>query len=208
MILDLTDILIILTYLSFLIEIIVCPVPSVASSFQLIVRNKSLPNEFLYTRIQNLKILQKIVLLAIPSLLGLIAYCVPLILIAVSKFSDDVIYKTDKIELIVTAFLLIFSGRIISLYSVTKIRLNNRQAGKSFDLKTKNIFSVSRNPILFGLYVSFIGMIIIFPYLYMIIAFVYFFAHMHFRILIEESFLKYKFGDKYSDYREKTKRYL
>lgn len=208
MILDFTEIIVIITYLSFLVEIIVFPVPSVASSYQLILKRKSVAHDFLYTKVQNMNLLQKLVLLGIPTLLSIIAYCVPLILIAISKFTEGVVDKTESIEFVILAFILILSGRVISLYSVMKIRRNNRQQGNSFELKTRSIFSVSRNPILFGMYVSFIGMIILFPRFYMIIAFAYYVAHMHFRILIEESFLKYKFGDKYSAYQEKTKRYL
>lgn len=205
---DFIEIFILLTYLSLFIEIIVFPVPSVASSFQLIIRKKSLPDPFLYTRVQNLNFWWKIILLALPSLLSAIAYCVPLILIALSKLSASLIYKTEKIEFIIAAIFLILTGRTISLYSVMNIRRNNRQTGNSFDLKTGNIFSFSRNPILFGLYITFIGMIILFPKWFMILAFAFFIVHMHFRILIEESFLKFKFGEKYSTYSKKTKRYF
>ena len=208
MVLDVIEILIIVTYVSLLIEIIVFPVPSVASSFQLIIRKKSLPNKFLYNKVQNLNLWQKIILLAFPSLLSVIAYCIPLILIMISKFSDVSFEKTEKTELILIAFLLILTGRIVSLFSVMKIRRYNRQKGKSFDLKTSNIFSISRNPILFGLYISFIGMIILFPKWIMFLAFVYYVVHMHFRILIEESFLKFKFGNKYVNYQNQTKRYF
>ncbi len=206
--LDLTEILIILTYASMLLEIVVFPVPSVASSFQLILRSKQLPNEMLYTRIQNLNLWQKIIILLLPTCLSIIAYCVPLILIFISKFSSVLIDKTENAKLLIAAYFIIICGRIISLYSVMKIRRNNRQVGKSFELKTGNIFSVSRNPILFGMYVSFIGMIILFPIWFMFIAFGYYFAHMHFRILIEESFLKNKFGERYTQYRQQTKRYF
>lgn len=205
---DQTEIIVILTYVSVLIEIIVFPVPSVASSFQLILREKSLPSEFLFNKVQKLNLWQKILLLAFPSLLSVIAFCTPLILIVISKFSDVSIDKTEKTELIIIAFLLILTGRIISLYSVMNIRKNNHQKGQSFDLKTSNIFSFSRNPILLGLYISFIGMIILFPKWVMLLAFGYYVVHMHFRILIEESFLKYKFGNKYEKYQYQTKRYF
>ena len=205
---DITEIVIILTYLSILTEILVFPVPSVASSFQLITCKRSLPDEFLYTKLQNLTLWQKIVLLVLPSLLSIVAYCIPLILVILSKFSNILIYKTVKIEFIIIAFLFILTGRVISLFSVLNIRKNNRQAGKSFELKTGKLFSFSRNPILFGMYLSYIGMIFLFPYYYMLIAFGFYVIHMHFRIRIEESFLKYKFGDKYIRYQEKTKRYI
>jgi protein-S-isoprenylcysteine O-methyltransferase Ste14 len=208
MILDQTEILVILTYISILGEIIVFPVPSMASSYNLILKMKPAPNDSLYTKVQNLNLWQKIISLALPTLLSVTAYCVPLILILISKFTDDLAYKTERLEFIVIAFILIITGRIISLYSVFKIRRNNRQVGNSFELKTQSIFSISRNPILFGMYVTFVGMIILFPRFYMLIAFAYYVVHMHFRILIEESFLKYRFGAKYTDYQEKTKRYL
>lgn len=208
MTLDLIEILIILTYISLLVEIIVFPVPSVASSYQLILKQKSVPQDIFYSKIQNMNLFQKLFLLGLPTLLCIFAYCVPLILIIMSRFTDFGVDKTESIAFIVIAFLLIITGRIISLYSVIKIRRNNHQQENSFELKTRSIFSVSRNPILFGLYVSFVGMIVLFPHLYMVLAFAYYMGHMHFRILIEESFLKYKFGNKYSDYQKKTKRYL
>jgi len=206
--LDFTEIFIILTYISVLIEIIVFPVPSVASSYQLLIEKKLLPDDLFYTRIQNLKSLQKIILLALPTLLSVIAYCAPLILIITSNFSNFLVDKTEKTGLIIIAFLLIIMGRIISMYSVINLRRNNRQIGMSFELKTGNIFSISRNPILLGMYISYIGMIILFPNLFMLLAFTYFIIHMHFRILVEESFLEFKFGDKYVNYKKQIKRYL
>lgn len=206
--LDFTEIFIILTYISVLIEIIVFPVPSVASSYQLLIEKKLLPDDLFYTRIQNLKSIQKIILLVLPTLLSVIAYLAPLILIITSNFSNFLVDKTEKTGLIIIAFLLIIMGRIISMYSVINLRRNNRQIGMSFELKTGNIFSISRNPILLGMYISYIGMIILFPNLFMLLAFAYFIIHMHFRILVEESFLEFKFGDKYVNYKKQIKRYL
>ena len=208
MALDLTQIVIILTYISILLEIIIFPVPSVASSYQLIKQKKSLPEGFFYKRIQNLNLWQKVILLALPTLLSIIAYCAPLILIILSEFSNIPVYKTENAWLKFIAFIFILAGRAISVYSTISIRRNNRQIGKSFELKTGSLFSVSRNPILLGLYVSYVGMIILFPYFFMLIAFGYYILHMHFRILIEESFLRYKFGDKYVNYMGRTKRYI
>src|SRR5665647_726765 len=99
--LDFTEIFIILTYISVLIEIIVFPVPSVASSYQLLIEKKLLPDDLLYTRIQNLKSIQKIILLALPTLLSVITYCAPLILIITSNFSNILVDKTGKTGLII-----------------------------------------------------------------------------------------------------------
>jgi protein-S-isoprenylcysteine O-methyltransferase Ste14 len=152
--------------------------------------------------------LPKILLLFLPTLLSITAYCLPLILVAVSILSPGFVNKTEKTGLVFIAFLLILAGRIISLYSVLQIRKNNRQAGKSFELKTGNIFSFSRNPILLGMYITYMGMIILFPFWFMLAGFAVYAGNMHFRILIEESFLRHKFGNNYINYQEQTKRYL
>ena len=205
---DFIEIFIILTYLSMLIELIIFPVPSVASSYQLIFKKGQISNDFLYTRVLKLKVWQKILVLALPTLISIIAYCTPLILIITSKLSIIIIDKPDNVGLMLIAFFIVLTGRIISIYSTIRIRQNNRQNRYSFELKTGNIFSLTRNPILLGMYLSYIGIMVLLPHYLILLAFVYYFIHMHFRILIEESFLKFKFGDKYVTYQAKTKRYF
>lgn len=103
--------------------------------------------------------------------------------------------------------LLILVGRTLTFYSVFTIRKDNPQKDGSFKLHTDEVFQLSRNPGLLGMYLFLTGLIVTVPSIYLIVGGVIYFAHMHFKVLMEEDFLTCKFGGAYEQYKRSTGRY-
>ncbi len=112
----------------------------------------------------------------------------------------------DNINLIVVGISLVFLGRLISHLYLFEINKLKKMAFQGF--VNEGIFKWSRNPGLIGLYLSFLGFILIKPSLFIILCYVIYFIHMHFKILMEEDYLRHKHEEVYVEYIKKTKRYL
>ncbi|NBC83493.1 MAG: hypothetical protein GVY19_08935 [Bacteroidetes bacterium] len=205
-----SEIIILVIYVSILIEIVVFPVPSVASTYQLFFKNNSGTSGGLLQQVQQWPAVIKILLLLIPASFSVFIYCFPLAGIFINSVSEIFVRLpvTDSYLFILTAFLLMTGGRVLSFHAVLKIRHNNTQINNNFSLKTKGIFSHSRNPILLGMYITFIGILFIYPYRIMVLGLIIYIGNMHFRILLEEDFLKNKFGTDFKKYLKNTHRYL
>lgn len=190
-------------------EIIWIPVPSVSSTWQLIFPSddmeRILDKESLLYKFQHFNFLEKIIWVIIPYLVSTLGYCYPLLMLGLFYFG--------KIEIDVTIISMIgvvclIIGRLITIYSALTIRKDNSQKNEEFELKTKGIFRKSRNPIVLGLHVGVFGMILIFPSWIFLILTIAYMLHIHFKIVLEEDFLRQFFKDNYETYHSKTKRYL
>ncbi len=205
-------IIIILYFLSIILEITLIPVPSVASTYQLLfpieeTKNIITSNSLLYT-VQNKNLFIKGIIIVIPYILSLLGYCWPLLLIISHALGWIKPFWNNHIYLIILGVFLLLFGRMITLSSALDIRSNNSQKGDDFDLKTKGIFKLSRNPIALGLHVGILGMNILFPsWIFLGLTIVYV-LNIHFKIILEEDFLKQLFKEKYVQYFHQTKRYL
>jgi len=75
-------------------------------------------------------------------------------------------------------------------------------------LKTRGIYSFSRNPLYTGVYLITIGSVLYFPDL-INFSFTIFSIYIHHQIIkSEENFLKERFGAQWEDYRLRVRRYL
>jgi len=208
--LTLIEIFVLLIYLSILVEIVAFPVPSVASTYQLWNQTAGVRKKNLLYRVQHWPRLVKLCLLVVPTTISVLVYCYPLLVI----FFPMVKALFTPVNIISESFMnligigLIVMGRSASIYSVLTIRKENSQQGNEFDLKTRGVFGVSRNPILLGMYCTFIGLFFIFPYPIMLAGVPVYLLNMHFRILLEEDFLEEKFGEEFVSYKQSTRRYL
>lgn len=198
-----------LYYISLMAEIIWIPVPSVSSTWQLIFPSDDmehiLDKESLLYKFQHFNFLEKIIWVITPYVISTLGYCYPILML--------ILFGLGKIGIGVTAFsiigvLCLIIGRLITIYSALTIRKNNSQKNEEFELKTKGIFRKSRNPIVLGLHVGVFGMLLIFPsWIFLVLTIVYM-LHIHFKIILEEDFLRQFFKDNYELYHSKTKRYL
>jgi protein-S-isoprenylcysteine O-methyltransferase Ste14 len=108
----------------------------------------------------------------------------------------------------VAGFMVALLGRSFTFYSMIYLRKNNSQNNDDFTLHDKGPFSKMRNPGLTGMLLFFLGLNMIWPSIIMAIALLYYFCYNHFRILIEEDFLKVMYKEKYIQYFKKVNRYF
>ena len=215
-IIDITFYILIITYTSIVYEIAVLPVPSVASTYQLLFINKvdaaviKYDQDGLLRNVRKLPLVSKIILLLVPTAVSVLNYCFPLSLYFLPDtwVQNIIISELQTQFVMIAAILLIVTGRILAIKSVLNIRLQNTQENDDFDLKTNGLFGYSRNPILVGMYLTYGGIFLLVPNWITIVGFLIYAANMHFRILLEEDFLRSLFGAKFSVYLDKTRRYL
>ncbi len=206
------EIVVLLIYLSFAIDLLGFPVPSEASTLQLFFPKEETGNGMaanLLSKIQNLPLISKIILLLIPTGIGIFTYLLPMLVILISPLENifGSISNQTPFQLAIVGIVIAISGRLLSIYSAIQIRKKKEQTAKK-DLKTKNFFQLSRNPILLGLHLTFIGLAFIFPVRAMFFGGLIYFANMHFKVILEEHFLKAKFGSSFIQYCQSTNRYL
>lgn len=198
---------VVLAYLSLVIELLFFPVPSVASTYQLAYKaNESIQKTEEKGKIGVVKewsFLKKIFLLILPSIINIIVFVAPLIIVfCYQEFVQKEMY------LLILGILVVILGRGITFFAAISIRNNNKQEGTSFELKEKGIFAKSRNPIVVGTHLFIIGLLLITPNWLLLIGVVFYLGYMHFKILLEEDFLQLHFGNTYLEYKNLTRRYL
>ena len=201
-------VLIILVYLSILIELTILHVPSVASTYQLFYYSDTTQDGPLMKHVKSWSTLQKSLVLFVPTAISICLYLLPLLFVFYPDSKSWFGVRSIAFSFQVLGWIVVFSGRFMALFSVLQIRKANPQTNNEFSLKTAGWFSFSRNPILIGMYITYIGWLILFPNWVMTIGFIIYFTNMHFRILLEEDFLSEKFGDQFRNYLKQTRRYF
>jgi len=203
---DAIEVFVTLTYLSVALELILFPVSSVASANNLISVDGS-PETMFHRRIEKWPLIIKLLSIALPTIISILTFIFPMLLIGMPRLKPYLInFEPSGLMITVGVFLIVVS-RIASVNSSIYFGKNDSQSGHGFDLKTGNLFSYIRNPIVVSTHITLIGLIMIYPsYLMMFGALVYF-LNSHIRILIEETFLKLKFGKRYLDYSRNVRRY-
>jgi protein-S-isoprenylcysteine O-methyltransferase Ste14 len=101
--------------------------------------------------------------------------------------------------------LIIFLLALVSFGKSWRIGIDENNSN---DLITTGIFKYSRNPIFLFMDIYFIGIMLIYPNIVFIIMAIGTVIGIHFQILREEKFLLNKFGEKYIEYKNKTRRYI
>jgi len=196
-------------YMSLALELTVWHVPSVASSRGIFASEEEIVGVY-SAKFQKLFAMprwKKILFFIVP--LGFIyaAYVYPFQLMFGFHFGMKPLFEPAAIMMFFSC-LLILIGRGISLASVWKIRQNNEQKGDSFELHTDGFFGRFRNPGLLGLYVSFLGFWLALPQPFFAFCLLVYVRYMHEKVLMEEDFLRNKFGVAYDNYYSTTNRYL
>lgn len=193
--------LVVLLFLSLLVELTCFHVPSVANTQVFFTSHEEKIN--MYSKYRNIFYWsknKKIVLLLIPHFVNMTVFIIPLYYL----FSTNPSINFWS----VAGFMVALIGRSFTFYSMIYLRNNNSQNNDDFTLHDKGPFSKMRNPGLTGMLLFFLGLNIIWPSIIMAIALLYYFCYNHFRILIEEDFLKVMYKEKYIQYFKKVNRYF
>ena len=95
------------------------------------------------------------------------------------------------------------------LFKKDKTTVNPRDPEKTTTLVTNGIFSITRNPMYLGLFLSISSTILFFGSWFGIIILMFFIWYINkFQIIPEEEAMEKLFGNKYSEYRQKVRRWI
>lgn len=183
----LVSVIVVLIYLSFIIEFILWPVPSEASSGQLLKNWKS--NNARHNLIH-------LLILVFNTFFTLS----PLIISFYSLFHKN-LFQVNIFTYI--GLVLAWIGRVISVSGAYTLHTSNLKF-----LVSDSVFRWSRNPISLGLFITFLGLLLLYPHYVMIIGYLVFVLNINYKISIEERFLQQKYGKIYHDYIRSTPKYL
>lgn len=101
--------------------------------------------------------------------------------------------------------LIIFLLALISFGKSWRIGIDENNSN---ELITNGMFKYSRNPIFLFMDIYFVGIMLIYPNIVFILLAIGTIVGIHLQILREEEFLLKKFGEKYIEYKNKTRRYI
>ncbi len=203
------QIIVILLYISLLLELTIFHVPSVASSLNIWNPNDELLNYYSekYSKIFTMSKWKKFCLFILPLGVIYVTYFFPSFLYFDAPVDLALIFVPSSL-VFVLGIILMLVGRYITFSSVLTIRDQNEQKKDSFTLHTNGRFSKTRNPGLVGLYIFLLGIWFVIPSIYFLMGIIFYMCYMHFKVLMEEDFLTNRFGKPYEDYFTNTKRYF
>jgi len=140
-----------------------------------------------------------------------------IIIIILHLFSGEKWLATNRLSLFDSLTLTII-GFAVGIIGLTICRIAQVTIGKSWrvgidqqampGLITRGIYSYMRNPTYTGMYVMCAGVWLINPTILYSFWIVIFFIMMEFQVRCEEEYLEEKYGNSYTDYCKKTKRYI
>ena len=193
-------------YFSLLVELLFFPVPSVASTYQLVlVDDTGKKTSSRFDRIKHWQVWKKVLFLIIPAVVNVAVFLFPFFML-LGIFEYQII-SNQPLSLGVGILLVIF-GRLITFLSIIQIRKINRSSNQQKFLHQKGWFKWSRNPGLLGMYMFIFGVWCFFSHPLFLVGILFYMTYMHFKILLEEDYLIEKFGKTYQEYLKQTKRYL
>lgn len=178
--------LIILIYISFVLDFLIWPIKSEGSTRSLLTRS-------------NTTWLSSTMLLLVFAI-SLLFYLTPLL------HTLQALYKSTPIEnipLSIIGLLVAVAGRWITLKGARVLRSSERN-----QLVGHSIFRFTRNPISLGMHLTIIGLIFVFPRWYLWLGLILYMVNLHIKIITEERFLQAKFKEHYTSYCKSVPRYL
>ena len=206
--------ILLLAYLSLVVELVFFPVPSVASSYQLMKRGS--PSDASGSDLQKAKarpLPGKLIAFVLPTCVNIALFLIPLWLIFFPSWQAAFIplFEPRPAWMATAGAVLVITGRLITFTATLNLRrADTKPFRASLDqpLQTGFLFSRSRNPGLVGMYLFYAGLFFSFPNVVLLAGFVFYLLHMHHRILMEESHLRTRYGDAYARYLGQTPRYF
>ena len=204
---DVFSLLLLIAYGSLVLELVVFPIPSEASTYQLFFNAGDGANQgSQLSSARRQSAVRKLLTFFLPTALGVVLFLIPLAAI----FYPALISHLLPLELLQTSgvraggALVVVVGRLLTFASVLQLR--RRKICR--ELQPSGLFSRSRNPGLVGMYLFYLGICLYFPCVVLFVGFVPYVLNMHQRVLLEESHLLATLGDGYRTYLSTVPRYL
>ncbi len=198
--------LLLAAYLSLILEMTVFAIPSEASTLQLMTGETAVGSQRLASA-RRRTVAAKLLRYLLPTAIGVTLFLLPLAVAcwpAVRPWT--LVVAAESRTGVVAGLALILAGRLLTFTAV--LHLRRRLRGGEHRLQRGGIFGVSRNPILVGMYLFYLGNCLWLPTPLLWAGFVLYVINMHRRVLMEEGFLEARFGADYIGYRSAVPRYV
>jgi protein-S-isoprenylcysteine O-methyltransferase Ste14 len=203
-------ILVLVAYASLLLELVVFPIPSEASTYQLFFETRDEPaadpgDSLAAARGRSWP--SKLLRYFLPTALGVVLFLIP----PVAALFPDVLEHLLPIPALhadaalAAGALLVVAGRTVTFTSVLQLR---RRHERLAEFAAGGLFRHSRNPGLVGMYAFYLGNCLLFPTVVLFAGFVPYVLNMHQRVRMEESRLARRLGADYEAYLARVPRYL
>lgn len=200
---DLTDVVALVAYGSLILELTVFPIPSEASTLDLLTHCREDPaTSGALAQARNRSLANKVLLFLLPTAIGVVLFLLPLLAVLWPPLRQ-VFFPMTLDALGNAGLVLIVAGRLLTFSSVLQLRSAKRRASIPAGL-----FACSRNPGLVGMFVFYLGLCLAFggPWLWLGIPL--YFGNMHHRVRLEEAQLTATHGDRWRHYQQRVARYL
>ena len=202
---NVTDYVVLATYALLVVELVVIPIPSEASTLQLFrpsAATGEVGGDDALARARERGPFHKLLRFALPTAIGVLLWLVPLSCLlssAVAEFCGA--ERTSLGDWI--------GGSLIVVGSVVRLvaSLQLRSAKRRGELPG-GIFGWSRNPGLVGMYLTFIGLTIVCGVHWLWLGLPLYVLNMHGRVRLEESHLLARHGDRWREYAARIPRYV
>ena len=199
--------LVLIGFSSLMVQLLVFPVPSEASVYQLLGRtNDGSDHDTRVARARGLSPVLKLMRYLVPTALGISLFLIPVIA-AVWRPVVDYLIPLRSLEAgwaLGLGACLLLGGQAVTLVSVLQLRRSKIRSG----LHSSGLFRWSRNPGLLGMYAFYLGLCFLFPCAVLFVGLIPYVWNMHTRVLIEESHLSSRLGAPYASYKTRVPRYL
>ncbi|HEX6813771.1 MAG TPA: methyltransferase domain-containing protein [Planctomycetota bacterium] len=198
---NVADAIVLLAYASLLVEITVFPVPSEASTWQLLASTNGAGDSVL-ARARRAPLWRKILQYFAPTALGVLLFLVPLACIVVPA-ARDAWSTPGSPALIGLGLVCIVLGRVTTFTATLQLRVQRRAGGGP----PQGLFRWSRNPGLCGMYLFYIGLCLASGVPWLWLGLPLYVGNMHQRVRMEEANLLALHGETWRDYAERVPRY-
>ncbi|MBL8751009.1 MAG: methyltransferase domain-containing protein [Planctomycetes bacterium] len=197
------DVVVLCAYASLIVELVVFPIPSEASTWQLFTPGdaRAAPADRLQAARER-SLPQKVLRYFLPTAICVLLWLLPLAAIA-SPSVGAALWCNRVPALVGPGVALVVIGRAITFVSVLQLRARRRLGGEP-----RWLFRRSRNPGLVGMFVCYTGLCCLFGSPLSWLGLPFYVANMHVRVRMEEAHLAAQFGDAWRSYVAAVPRYV
>ena len=197
------DVVVLAAFATLVVELTVFPIPSEASVAQLLAADGDAEgSEDPLQRARARSTLGKLFAFALPTVLGVALFLLPLVAIAWPA-SRELLFPIQLPSFVSIGVALVALGRAVTFGSVLQLRRAKRAGALP-----GGMFRVSRNPGLVGMYVFYLGLCLIYGGPWLWIGVPLYIGNMHGRVRLEEAHNEARRGDEWRDYTRQVARYL
>jgi SAM-dependent methyltransferase/protein-S-isoprenylcysteine O-methyltransferase Ste14 len=199
---NVADAIVLLAYASMLVEMTVFPVPSEASTWQLLACGR-VAGEGALARATRAPLWRKVLWFFLPTAIGVLLFLVPLCCIVWPAARAAWVTPVSP-ALVGLGLLLVVVGRVTTFVATLQLRAQRRAGGGP----PQGLFRWSRNPGLCGMYVLYTGLCLASGVPWLWLGLPLYVGNMHQRVLIEESNLQALHGTVWHEYAARVPRYV